>query len=156
MPIQVSFWSLQSMDFTNSAAQNGTDHYCHIQFTTAQVLSHFPGREGRIENIERISPFCYVVRNGASRLVDRRARGRPPYPWDGFLLEVAAMIQRGDMPAKKEAAIQHFQDWLEKKHGVKPSRAAVGEKLKPYYDRFIRRGQKIIGEFLSFVSCPST
>ena len=47
------------------------------------------------------------------------------------------MILRGDLPPKKEAAILHFQDWFQKVIKQRPSRATIGEKLKPYYERFI-------------------
>ena len=65
-------------------------------------------------------------------------RGRPPYPWDAFHIEVAELLQRNEMPGKKEAAIEHFQSWFRREHGVQASRSAVGQKLKPYYDRFLR------------------
>ena len=141
--IPASFWSLQGTDFTYSAAKSDTVHYCHIQFNTKEVLSYFPGEKREpVQSVERIGPSCYVVRDDGNRMPARVARGRPPYPWEGLHVQVAAMIKRGDLPIKKEAAIQHFQDWLEEKHGVKPSRAAVGEKLKPYYDHFIRSDRK--------------
>ena len=67
-------------------------------------------------------------------------RGRPAYPWEPFHLEVAALLQQGELPSKKEAAIQYFQTWFHTTLGVQPSRAAIGERLKPYYDKFGRRG----------------
>jgi hypothetical protein len=71
-------------------------------------------------------------------------RGRPSYPWERFHLEVSALLQRNELPAKKEAAIHYFQTWFDRELSIRPSRAAIGEKLTPYYDRFIReRGQKI-------------
>jgi hypothetical protein len=45
------------------------------------------------------------------------------------------------LPDKKEAAIEHFRDWFRREHGIPASRSVVGEKLKPYYDRFLK-GQK--------------
>ena len=37
-----------------------------------------------------------------------------------------------------------LQDLLQKKYDFSPSRSAVGERLKPYYDRFMKdHGQKI-------------
>ena len=41
------------------------------------------------------------------------------------------------LPQKKEAAIQHFENWFRKKLGVDVSRSSIGQKLTPYYDRFI-------------------
>jgi hypothetical protein len=68
----------------------------------------------------------------------------PPYPWDAFHLEVATLLLHNQLPAKKDAAIVHFQDWFQRRHGIKVGRSAVGGKLKPYYDRFMESGgQKI-------------
>jgi hypothetical protein len=45
---------------------------------------------------------------------------------------------------KKEAAIEHFRSWFEREFGIKASRSVIGEKLKPYYDKFLRgSGQNI-------------
>jgi hypothetical protein len=82
----------------------------------------------------------FVITDAAAQVY--RKRGRPPYHWEAFHLELAELIRRGDLPAKKEAAIQYFQDWLPRTLGIKPSRAAIGEKLKPYYDRFVRMADK--------------
>ncbi len=62
------------------------------------------------------------------------SRGRPPLPWQDFYVEVARMFRDGEMPEKKEAAIQHFQTWFETEQGLKASRSAIGQKLKPFYD----------------------
>jgi hypothetical protein len=48
------------------------------------------------------------------------------------------------MPRKKEAAIEYFRTWFDREHNIRVSRSVVGEKLKPYYDRFLKAdGQKI-------------
>jgi hypothetical protein len=71
-------------------------------------------------------------------------RGRPPYPWDGFHLELAGLLHRNALPEKKEAAIEYFRNWFDREHGIKASRSVIGEKLKPYYDRFIRESRQKI------------
>jgi hypothetical protein len=48
------------------------------------------------------------------------------------------LIRRNQMPDKKEAAIEYFRAWFGRECGVQPSRAAVGEKLKPYFDKIVR------------------
>jgi hypothetical protein len=63
-------------------------------------------------------------------------RGRPPFPWEEFHVEVAALIQKNALPEKKEAAIAHFERWFRAKLGISVSRTAIGQKLKPYYQRF--------------------
>lgn len=56
---------------------------------------------------------------------------------NAFHLEVTDLLMRGELPAKKESAIQHFQDWFKQVLKQHPKRTAIGDKLKPYYDRFI-------------------
>lgn len=61
-------------------------------------------------------------------------RGRPSYPWGKFHVEVAKLYKDGDMPEKKEAAIAVLQDRFLPHAGKRVSRAAIGQKLKPYFD----------------------
>jgi hypothetical protein len=76
--------------------------------------------------------------------VHPRHRGRPPFPWDPFHIEVATLLLRNELPEKKEAAIEYFQGWFLREHGIEVGRSVIGDKLKPYYDKFIKaRGQKI-------------
>jgi hypothetical protein len=143
MEIPSSFWTLKGIHFEASAAQNDKEHYCHIVVRTDDLLSVFPGEKQEII-VERIGDT--LILNDSEPRKDRPGglRGRPSYPWERFHLEVSALLQRNELPAKKEAAIQHFQSWFERELNIRPSRAAIGEKLTPYYERFLRgRGQKI-------------
>jgi hypothetical protein len=140
--ISPPFWSLQGIEFGVSAARNESDHYCHVSFRTEDVLSVFPGEREEVTGIERIGSIL-VLSEKPPVAQSRTRRGRPPYPWDAFHLEMAELLARGELPKKKEAAIGHFQVWFLRKHGVTASRSVIGEKLKPYYDRFIKNvGQK--------------
>jgi hypothetical protein len=136
-----SFWR-PGIYFKASTAENGSSCYGHLACNTADVLAIFPGeRESFV--VERIGDSV-IINDAEQKPTMYRRRGRPAYPWEPFHVEVAALLQRGELPAKKEAAIQHFQTWFETTLGEKPSRAAIGEKLKLYYDRFgVRDGQKI-------------
>jgi hypothetical protein len=108
-----------------------------------KLLSVFPG-EKQVIAVKRIGDTLVVNEIQPQKNPSRVTRGRPSYPWEQFHLEVSALLQRNELPAKKEAAIQHFQSWFERELGIRPSRAAIGEKLTPYYERFLRgRGQKI-------------
>lgn len=137
--IPPEFWSLQGIDFEASAARNRTSHYCHITFHTDQVFSVFPGEREPVGGIERVGS-ALVVADSPRRPTTKMRRGRPPYPWDPFHVEIAGLLRKGALPDKKEAAIEHFQDWFFKQLGIRPSRAAIGEKLTPYYEKYVRRG----------------
>lgn len=106
--IPPSFWSLQGVDFDASAAGNGTDYYCHISCRTDDVLLVFPGERKEVTGVSRIGDsFVLSERSGAVRSGLRR--GRPPYPWDAFHLELAGLLRRNELPQKKEAAIEYFR-----------------------------------------------
>ena len=81
---------------------------------------------------------CFAMAENAiaaKSMLTTKARGRPALPWEDFYIEVARLYRDRQMPAKKEAAIQHFQTWFEKSLGLKASRSAIGQKLKPFFDR---------------------
>lgn len=141
--IPPTFWSLQGMDFDASAAGNGTNYYCHISCRTDDVLSVFPGERQEVTGVQRLGD-SFILPEKPSIVRFAQRRGRPPFPWSAFHLEVADLIRQNKLPEKKEAAIEHFRSWFDREHGIKASRSVVGEKLKPYYDRFLRGGgQKI-------------
>ncbi len=141
--IPSSFWTLKGIHFDISAAENSKEHYCHVVLRTDDLLTVFPGERQQIA-VEQIGDTFVVNDNARQTNRPNSLRGRPSYPWERFHLEVSDLLQRNELPAKKEAAIQHFQSWFERELDIRPSRAAIGEKLTPYYDRFLRgRGQKI-------------
>lgn len=141
--IPPSFWTLKGTNFESSSAQNSFAHYFHISCLTDDVLRAFPGSREEIVGVARIGDT--LILSDRPRLVRPAIkRGRPSYPWDVFHLEVADLLRREEMPDKKEAAIEYFQCWFERKHGIRPSRAAVGEKLKPYFDKFIKSARQKI------------
>jgi hypothetical protein len=138
-----SFWSLKGIHFDASAAQNSAAYYCHIVLRTDDLLTVFPGEREPI-GAEQIGDTIIVNEIAHSPRHTKASRGRPSYPWEQFHLEVSALLQKNELPAKKEAAILHFQTWFERELNIRPSRAAIGQKLTPYYNRFLRgRGQKI-------------
>lgn len=142
-PIPPKFWSLQGIDFERSTARNSIERYCHIVCSTSEILAAFPGDRQPISGVERVGD-SYLV-SDAQPISDapRKAlRGRPSYPWEGFHLAVAELVKDGSLPQKKEAAIQQMQDWFVREHGQKPSRAAVGERLTPYYSKFVRTADR--------------
>jgi len=141
--IPASFWSLSGMDFKSSASGNGVTYYCHVACRTADVLSLFPGEREPVAGVERVGDSV-VLNETPPKPPKQSNRGRPAYPWEPFHVEVAVLLQRGELPSKKEAAIQYFQSWFHVTFGVEPSRAAIGERLKPYYDKFGRGGRQKI------------
>ena len=137
------FWSLSGIDWSSNAARNNHEHYCWIRCQTEAVLKTFPceGR-GHAGGVERVGENFILNDSSEKPQQSGRLRGRPSFPWDAFHLEVTDLLLRGAMPGKKELAIQHFQDWFEKTLHVRPGRSSIGERLKPYYDRFVKSADK--------------
>lgn len=135
--IPTSFWTLQGINFDASTAKSETDHYCHINFETEELLSIFPGERKPAGTVEQIG-MSYIIGDVAKGAFNKAKRGRPAYPWELFHLEVADLLRRGELPQKKEAAIEHLRQLFKEQLGIRPSRAAVGEKLTPYYNKFLR------------------
>jgi hypothetical protein len=140
LDIPASFWSLSGIDFDASATKNDHDHYYHIFCRTEDMLAKFPGdKREPVDGVERIGTSFLLNETAEKIPLWNARRGRPPmYPWDAFHREVTSLIKEDRLPEKKEACIAHFQIWFHKTFSVRPSRAAVGEKLKPYYDRFVK------------------
>jgi hypothetical protein len=137
------FWSLRGIDWASHAARNGQEHYCWIHFKTDDVLKTFsPEDRMPASGVERIGTNFVLSEAAENFPKSARPRGRPALPWDAFHLEVANLLLRGELPEKKESAIEHFKDWFAKNLNQRPSRTAIGAKLKPYYDRFIKSADR--------------
>jgi hypothetical protein len=132
------------MNFEISAARNEKANYCHITVSTEELLSVFPGERQQVSGVEQVG-YSFIVTEQTPKSIVRGVRGRPSYPWEAFHLEVASLLQKNGLPKKKEAAIQLLQDWFERQLGVRPSRAAISQKLTPYYETFLRAGGQKIG-----------
>ena len=107
------FWTMSGIDWLSNAVTAHGNCYCDVS-----ILVKDTGGDN--------------VRQPA------RTRGRPPtFAWEAFHVEVAALIKNGQMPQKKEAAIQQMLSWFASTQGGQaPSRSAVSEKLTPYYRKF--------------------
>jgi hypothetical protein len=102
--------------------KNQTMHYCHISFRTEEVLAVFPGDRERVDGIERIGD-TFILNDKPNIVRQTPNRGRPPYRWDAFHIEVAELVRRNELPAKKEAAIEHFRSWFQQEYQLKISRS---------------------------------
>lgn len=131
-------WVSSWVDWRECSLTSPNVAYVWISVTMEDMLRIFPPSD--------LIPPEKVIQTGETYAIAERAfasspkpstgsRGRPPLPWQGFYVEVARMFRDGEMPEKKEAAIQHFQTWFEIEQGLKASRSAIGQKLKPFYDK---------------------
>jgi hypothetical protein len=136
--IPASFWSLKGIDFEDSVAEDNYSRYYHIRCLSTEVFSVFPGDYEPVLEVGKFGPnFLLNATPAIRRFENISQRGRPPYPWDAFHLEIADLIHKGQLPEKKEACIQHLRDWSRNTLGLEVSRSAVGQKLTPYYARIV-------------------
>jgi hypothetical protein len=64
--------------------------------------------------------------------------GRPSFKWDEFHLEIAERLQKGVLPTKQKAFISEMQQWCKTQWGREVARSTLLQKIKPYYDAFVR------------------
>lgn len=136
-------WYSQAIDWGESAIYGHSESTIWIHVRTEDMLKVFPPQDlVRAEHILDIGS-SFAVSSSAIRGVQNKLnqRGRPSLPWQDFHIEVARMFRDGKMPSKKEAAIAQIQNWFIQTLGKDVSRATVGEKLKPYFDQLIKKGQ---------------
>lgn len=139
--IPADFWSLKTTNFEDCYAVNDHLHYRLIHVGVSSMLAFFPVEEPSVKHdMTRVGDFFLVSLPDLENInFEKRKRGRPPYPWGEFHVEIAALVSRDGLPKKKEAAIQYFIDWFRNKHNQSVSRSTIGEKLKPYYDRLVKK-----------------
>lgn len=135
-------WTLANVDWFSNAIISSTATYCDISMSVSDLMSEFPGTATPAPNCEIVGN-CLLIKAANVQQSRRppsssRPAGRPQlFDWEAFHLEVADLIKNGQMPAKKEAAIQQMLAWFaETSADQTPSRSAVSAKLTPYYRRF--------------------
>lgn len=141
--IQKEQWYSKAINWEESAIYGNSESAIWIHLKTEDILKVFPPLD--LLKPEFILPVgqSFALSSSVSRRdqYEQNIRGRPPLPWQDFHIEVARMFRDGQMPEKKEAAIAHIQSWFLLKIGKTVSRAAIGERLKPYFDQLVKKGQ---------------
>ena len=136
--IPPEIWLASEIDWDNSAIVANSSVFHWVHFSTEAMIAAYPIPSSPV--IGKVVPVgdLYVLDAlDQAELTMPRRRGRPPLPWDRFHLEVAALAKEDSLPRKKEAAIHQFAEWFRIELGISVSRSAIGQKLTPYYDRFV-------------------
>lgn len=137
-PIPQGVWVSNHVDWQECSLTSKSDAYVWVHVLVEDMVNLFPSQS--LLPPDKILPLgdCYAIADSLMSPVPKGhsgTRGRPSLPWEGFYVEVARLYRDAQMPHKKEAAIQHFQTWFEKELGIEASRSAIGQKLKPFFDR---------------------
>jgi hypothetical protein len=132
-------WTMPGIDWLSNALTAHGNCYCDVAMSVEVLMNLFPGERTAVEGAQFVGNCLLVKDTGGDNVRQpARTRGRPPtFAWEAFHVEVAALIKNGQMPHKKEAAIQQMLSWYASTQGRQaPSRSAVSEKLTPYYRKF--------------------
>lgn len=131
------FWRLDGINWEASSAIADPQHYMHIVVRTSQLFEVFPPPPVEKTNKVSIIAGQYVLDDEVAPNFQRtHKRGRPPYDWDMFHLEVAKVVKSDELPPKQEAFVASMQQWCSDQWGFKPGRSTILQKVSPYYRTF--------------------
>ncbi len=143
-PIPPEAWITSDVDWDGSSILGRTRCFIWIHIKIEDIVGRYPPTDTLVGQKVKILGNGFAISSSSisNRPALRSKRGRPALPWEPFHVEVARMFRDGEMPDKKEAAIFALQEWFTKTNGKSVSRAAIGQKLKPYYDELLKKDRK--------------
>jgi hypothetical protein len=134
------FWVSGGIDWKLSCGEGRDCAYALILVGTAELFRAFPAPP--LEPSSRVARLGggYVLLNdtGTALNMQTASRGRPPFPWDDFHVEVARRAAAGQLGTKQEALIEEMSNWCISRWGRSPGRSTISQKLKPYFDVLVR------------------
>jgi len=143
-PVPPDFWSSAKIDWDDSLAEGVTKErpvaYGLILVEVAQLLKEFPLPNGE-EYGEVSKAGDYLVLKSADEIRGGAKSGRPPFNWHEFHLEMAKRAMMKVLPPKMEACIEDMQAWCKGKWNQSVARSTLLERIKPYYDEFVRKSE---------------
>jgi hypothetical protein len=134
--IPSTFWSSCQIDWEKCQAKSSTAAYESMVLYTEDLFREFPLPASQdAPGVGKIGDYLILSDEAAGPLPKS---GRPPLPfWDDFHLELAKRVVNGTLRQKQEAFIADMTEWC-KDRGHSPGRSTLLQKIKPYYDEFIR------------------
>jgi hypothetical protein len=142
-PIPPDFWSSAKIDWSDSLAEGLTEGrevaYGLILIEVAQLLKEFPLPNGDVYGgVTKAGD--YLVLTSDDEIRGGAKQGRPSYNWDDFHVEMAKRVRQG-LPPKKDACIWEMEKWCEEKWKHSVGKSTLSQKIKPYYDEFVRKSE---------------
>jgi hypothetical protein len=132
------FWASAKVDWIANCAQGRGATYKFIQVLTDDLFKVFP--------LPEVRPASDVLQMGdnfvfsgelSTEPVMPTLKGRPPYPWDEFHVEVAKRVKQGTLWEKQDAFINDMQEWCRNRWGREVGISTLKQKIKPYYDALV-------------------
>jgi hypothetical protein len=141
--IPSDFWGSADIDWRESFVEGLTKEcavaYGLILIDVAELLKEFPLPNGEpYGGVSKVGDYLFLTSTDEIRSGARL--GRPPYKWDEFHLEMTERTM-GGLPSKMEACVAEMEAWCQKKWNQPVGRSTVFQKIKPYYDKFLRKSE---------------
>jgi hypothetical protein len=132
--IPSSFWSSCEIDWEKCRAKGETTGYESIVVKTDDLFRVFPlPTPEDAPGVRKIGNYLVDTEEYA----DPKPRGRPPFPWDEFHLEIARRLMNGKLGNQKRFEGE-MQDWCKSRWGRVLGISTLRQKISPYYNEFIR------------------
>lgn len=133
VPIDPKVWNANGINWEASSLKRDEHEYVWIKLATSKLMELFPPELVLESHESKHLGLVYVAHQGLSSQFSKSRRGRKPYNWEPFYVEVSRLYLAREMPQKKEAAIQYFIDWFKSEYGKRVGRSTIGEKLTPFF-----------------------
>lgn len=138
--ISPNHWRSSGIQWEMCRANGTIADFALVLVSTEQLITAFPPMAERAGDVVRVGDgYQFLGTTAISRSSSRR--GRPPYDWDAFHLEMAKRCKNGDLPTKQEALIAEMQAWCLAAWGSSVGRSTLLEKIRPYYNAFVRTSE---------------
>jgi hypothetical protein len=134
-PVSSTFWSSCEIDWEKNRAKGGTAAYDSIVVETEDLFREFPFPPPERTDVGRIGD-CFILTDEIAAASGNL--GRRPLPWDEFHLELAKHAVKDTFRDKQEAFIEDMSVWCKNRWGHTVGRSTLLQKIKPYYDEFVR------------------
>ncbi len=139
-PIPKEFWVSKGINWRRNCAEGSSASYALILIETVKLFEVFPVPKSEI--VRQVSQVGngYVILDGGDQAINPRSslRGRPSFDWKDFDIEMAKRVRDRTLPPKQEALILEMQAWCQAHWGRDVGRSTLLQKIKPYYDAFVR------------------
>lgn len=134
-PIEALEWNSSRIHWEKCRLVGRSRTYSLIQVATDKLLGAFPPAPEPAGQAIRIGDAYQIVDRP---MAARDTRGRRPFDWDSFHLEMAARLRSNTLPAKQEALVAEMQAWCQQTWGRAVARSTLVQKIAPYYAAFVR------------------
>lgn len=107
--IPSDFWVSERIHWKECWAEGVTKAFCMIFVDVAKLIECFPPELKKAEDIA--SAGSVLVKLGSVKKPQETMikRGRRPFDWDSFHVEVTKRLLKGNVPRKQEAFIAEMQ-----------------------------------------------